>query len=729
VAVRLDPDQPLVLAAHADGRPVGEVVADAGLPTPEIMPGFWRALDPEEPLPSQLEPLSGPARTQATRLWMLTDADARPVASEGLTLEAPEPAPGGQLWPITGSGTITLNGQILPVATGADTEAQGHRFHLLGRHVPGWRCEDGQIPFLGKPEAWGAVGDDPLKHVTTGMVEQPVPRRLGGRLMTWRYHGEVVARSVFVAVPQETRIDLAEVAPGAVRLRAAGLGAGWHVRLWAAGATAAVASTAGSADMTLQLAGEVPASLQLRLSDPTSGAALTLVAPWPARRGMIVAPQGTRLERDRAVAVGGLGGWRGIVPPGLPGTLLLRSGGTGPEVGVPIAGDSRLAAVEPLARLMLALEGFDAETRLSLVVDGTESPRLMLRRYDNGATVDNGIFEGHGHAWRLHAVPLDQPGEPRSAEGVESGFDLADWLGDTAALWLVQARAISGSAARPAVWSATPRPFSTRDARIVGYAEDWRRRLDTPATSEWVERWRLIRAVHDVGDSGALDEVQSLGEEPAAAVALLFVVSEADLASALALEGEAPIWWPAVPVAAWIAAVAAMQTRDQGALTALGFDDKEALDMANENLARRAGAILALRPELRGHLGAAFASNEIVPIALSAYLPDGVLPLAIPNAVDHLSELMQEAVRRDPLPPQGTAALPEARLSRAASLPGHLRALLDAPLVAAEIATDDIHHPDMKTLIQLIALRQADPIWFDTALPVGVQLYVEEARA
>jgi hypothetical protein len=70
------------------------------------------------------------------------------------------------------------------------------------------------------------------------------------------------------------------------------------------------------------------------MSDPASGAVLVLVAPWPARRGMIVTPEGARLVREQAMAVGGLGGWRGVAPPGQSGTLLLRCGGAGLEVGV-----------------------------------------------------------------------------------------------------------------------------------------------------------------------------------------------------------------------------------------------------------------------------------------------------------------------------------------------------------------------------------------------------------
>lgn len=245
-----------MLAAYSDGRPVGDAVADAGLPPPAIAPSFWRALDPQEASPSRLEPLTGRARTSAVRLWLLTDADARPIVGDELTLGEPEPAPGGRLWPVTGSGTIILNGQSLIVVTGADSEAQAHRLHLLGRHLPGWRCDDGQIPFVGQPEAWGAEGDAPLRRLTTGVVLQAIPRRLGGQLAVWRREEVMVARSLFVALPQKARIEVAEVAAGMVRLRAAGFAVGWHLRLRAAEAAAATAvGVAGDAELTSQGAG------------------------------------------------------------------------------------------------------------------------------------------------------------------------------------------------------------------------------------------------------------------------------------------------------------------------------------------------------------------------------------------------------------------------------------------------------------------------------------------
>lgn len=725
-ALRLDLEQPLVLAAHADGRPVGEAVADTGL-SADTVPRVWRAIDQQEQSPSRLEPLAGRARTRSRWLWLLTDATTCPVAGDGVTMGAPQPAPGGQLWPVTGTGTIAAGKHTVDVTTDADSEGEIHRLYLFGRHLPGWRCEDGQLPFLGRPETWGAEGDGPLRILTKVVTVNAVSRRLGVFLATWLHDGVWVARSMFVSLPQEAHIEAAEVAPGRVRLRAVGLAARWHLHLRTAEVTATAAVDAsGEVELTLEVSGEAPASLQLRLSDPASGGSLVLVAPWPARRGMIVTPEGKRLTRDQALAVGSLGGWRGIAPPGQRGTLLLRCGGAGTEVGVEVTGDMRLAAAEPLARLMLALHGFDAETRMNLVVDGEESRRLLLRRYDNGAKFADGAFVAEGRGWRLLAVPLDPQGPARCVEDVEGHFDVAAWLCDTPALWLVQARSASGGAARPFVWSAIPPPFSTRDARIAAYVENWRRLLDNPTASEWGVRWQLIHDVHEGGDAGSLDQAQALGKVPAAAVSLLLQCREIDLASMLGLEGEAPIWWPTVPVDAWAAGVAVAQARSRQSLCAISLDADEAERLTNEQLARRAGAILALRPELQGHLGAAFASNGISPLALADSYPGGCLPLAVPDAANSLWKLMQLAARRETLLPEGTAELPAAKLSQADRLPEHLRALLDAPLVAAEIATGMIAEPDTATLIRLVALRQADPLWFDAALPPAIQLYLDE---
>jgi hypothetical protein len=100
----LDPSAPVVLSAHADGRLLGDVVLDPGLPAPEEAPGLWHPEDADDPAPERLVPLAGRGRTRAAHLFVLAPGDAPPRPGEGVTLGEPAPGPGGRLWPVAGRG-------------------------------------------------------------------------------------------------------------------------------------------------------------------------------------------------------------------------------------------------------------------------------------------------------------------------------------------------------------------------------------------------------------------------------------------------------------------------------------------------------------------------------------------------------------------------------------------------------------------------------------------------
>lgn len=723
-ALRLAPDRPLLAAAYADGRPAGETILDTGIPSPELAPSIWRACGSDVEVPSRIELLGGVARTRAPSLWLLLGPEVEPVAGPGTVIGEPEAAPGGRLWRASGHGTIAIGIHALEIATGAETEAASHRLHLFGRVLPGWRSEDGQLPLLGRPEIWGEEGDGKLRRLSTGVAIVPAPRRLGGRIAEWHDDAVVVARSSFLELPAGVELALAESGPGSLRLDAEGMEEGWHARLETAGAVAvAQVGRNGRVGLALTVPGNAPAWVRLRLSDPRRGTALELVAAWPARRGLVIGPDDTRLLREQTLAVGALAGWRGIVPAGQSGTLLLRVE-RGASLGIPVVGELRLAAAEPMARLMLGLGGPDAELPLHLVVGGDEGHRLTVKRYATAGGAA-GRFQAGGRSWRLHALALDPPGEVRSLQNVTAEVDFAQWLGATGTLWLVQARADTGEVARPVPWSGAARRHTTRDARIAAYAAAWRRLVADPCGSGWDVAWQLIRAAGDGGDAGALDQVQALGDEPAAAVALLFRVADAEVAGALALEGAAALWWPVTPLQAWRDGVTVELARRDAVLRAAGFDAAEAGAHTIEAVSRRAGTLLALRPELKGHLAAAFLGSGLIPLARGAHLDSGVAPLQVPNATAALRKLAQEVARRAPDLPDGSADFRAPRRSLAPGLPDQLRPLLDAPLVAAEIAAGKA--PAARaTLIRVIALRHADPHWFDAALPAAVQLHIED---
>jgi hypothetical protein len=370
---------------------------------------------------------------------------------------------------------------------------------------------------------------------------------------------------------------------------------------------------------------------------------------------------------------------------------------------------------------MLSLGSFDDEVRLRLIVEGHEGHKLTLRRYADDTRYLNGTFQGGAKPWHLHAVAIQSPGEARLLDDVRGDFPLESWLGGTEGPWLVQARADDGTVARPFAWSRFPPAELTREARIGRYAAEMGDLLANPADASWEGSWRLFRAARDGGDPGALDQVQALAKVPAFAVALLFRVAESEIAEALALEDATAIWWPTSPLSAWADAIGSEHRRRREALLSAGFDVAMSERMSEEAIQNRAGLLLALRPELQGHLGAGFARSGLAAVARGQYLPGGMTPLAVARPAERLDRLKQEVARRDPPVPEGTVGLRSPRNGRAAGMPDQLRALLDAPFVAAEIAARSAPS-DLATLLQLIALRTADPIWFDSALPAAIGL-------
>ena len=148
----------------------------------------------------------------------------------------------------------------------------------------------------------------------------------------------------------------------------------------------------------------------------------------------------------------------------------------------------------------------------------------------------------------------------------------SSWLGGTDGLWLVQARAVDGTVARPFAWSRVSPAIFDQGRPHRRYAAEMRGLLANPADAVWERSWRLFRAARDGGDAGALDQVQALAKVPAFAAALLFRIAESEIAEALALEDATAIWWPASPLSTWADAITAEHRRRREALLSAGFD-------------------------------------------------------------------------------------------------------------------------------------------------------------
>jgi hypothetical protein len=720
--LHLAPDEAVVLSAHADGRLLADMVLDAGLPPPDEAPLLWRATDPEAANPEALVPLTGGGRTRGNSVWLLVPDGAIPECEPGISVGSPVAGPGGKLWPLSGSGAINVCDEHLTIATGSETDEAEARLMAVGKLLPGWKPQAGITVFVGEPVLWGAHGEAPLRSLKERVLTTKPVRLLGGRLIEWHENGETLARLRIGVLPDGFRPTLRESGAGILSLDANGLEPGWHAALLSGANEARCSADAdGKAVLQLTVAGQLPGSVILRLSDPESGTTLALEALWPARSGLILDPNGERLENNRALAIGSLNGWRGILPPS-GGSVQMRIAGHGTAVGFQSAGKTHLAALEPLARQVLAFAGPDKRLHLRLIAGGRESSRLELGRYDWAAdTADNICNLGAGRV-NLSALTLRGPLQVFETEAAETIL-LSQWLGDKTGLYFVQGHSATRGIMRPFVWSTDPLPPSTRDDRIARYKNEWCRLLKTPDDPGWKHQWDLICAARKGGDAGALDQVQALGLVPAAAVVLMLRTPRAKLAEAVALEEAAPLSWPMLPCTAWRegvrVALAWQMMRHEG----IGFSSDEAANEAAKNLANQAGRILMLRPNLKVHLGQAYHAAGLSPLAVDAN--GAQIPLFIPKPRAELDNLAQQAARRFGALPNGVGHVKALHLHLGAGLTPELHPLLDAPLAVAEASASLRETPKLDEILQLFSLRQADPTWFDAAIPPALSLALE----
>lgn len=707
----LDPSVPVVLSAFTDGTKRADVILDAGLPVPADASTLWRPQDAQAVDPEILVPLSGRGRTLAGKVFLLAAPGELPVASEGLTIELPQPGPGGQIWPISGNGCVKIGNAECRVETGSDADDPTPRLVALGQYLSGFVGPSGALVHLGRPQILGTEGDAPLGSVQKSLSFRAAQGRLGGVIASWQIDGVTLARLSLIVLPQTLSLVATELGVGRLRLDCQGLDPGWHVAILGPDAEArAVVPPGGQVRLEL-VSKELPGVVTLRLSNPQAGTRLDLSALWPAREPILVEPGGRRLTTDRKLSLANLTGWRGLAPSGR-GAVQLRDPGKSARIGFPAGGEVRLAAHADVIGQALALSGPDGRINIRLV-EGTETPRLEIGRYD-WVSEEAGPFRHLGHGRTdLAAVLLDEPVR-REARTAEGRIDLNGWLGEVGGIWFIQGRSRYKGIMRPFVWSAQPMSHTSREVREAGYEAEWRTLLAHPEDARWEAAWALISAVRAAGDAGALDQVQALGRVPEAAVAMLFQTSRGERAAALLLETEAPLWWPLVPWRAWASGIKVANDRLNARLRDTGIEESEALGALQ--MSRVAGEIMALRPELASHLGRAMWEVGLDPIARDS--SDRTIPLARPSAL--LPKLAQEAARRFDWLPQGAGSLAPQRLQLPPAVNEANAPVMYAPFVAAEVAAGLRAAPSPTETLQFIALRAADPIWFDAALPAAL---------
>ena len=742
-SIPLLPNVPFVFSAFADGQAKGEAVIDAGIPHPIETPSFWRPAELSDGASAhRLTPLTGAAQTRGPCLWILAPESEEPEAGDGLNLDDVETAPGGFLWRLSGKGTLRVGTKRYKIQTGAEEDAPEARLFAFGETLRGWRLA-GNIPvYRGDIEVHGQLEAGHFTQIPESELRRVQGRELCSEIVEWMREDEALARLRFVHVPISASLTLHEVSAGRIALSADGFATGWRLRFHAGESETASELHDGATELTLDTPGTAPGLVRLRLSEPATGRALELQAAWPARSGMIVDPNGARLERNQPISVNALQGWRALTPDGMSGDLQLQFTGSR-AVSLPIGGEVSIASHLPSIQAMLAQGDPDSQVNLSLVVSGREGPRLEIRRYHDNAVVEDGLLRtGLARdapqtsetvlASRLNearraiicAVNLSDSARIGPIE-TSASVDLASHLEQSRGSWLVQST-LEGRVQRAVVWNPQPHAKLTRQERIDVYTQHWRELSTAPQDPDWDRMWQLISAVGEDGDIGVLDQVQALAMVPAAAIALGLRVPRDELSEVLALETVAPIFWPTLKVTDFATAVQVEHSRLLQELSQ-HFEDDEATEVADHALAQRIRDLLHLRPDLTGHFCAALLVTGILERLLER--PEilqhlsSVLVLLRESPETRLAEAAQEAVKRFDRLPQGVDGLHLAE--RPEGFPRfnpYAQSMIDAPLVAAEMATERRSVPDMEERLVLINLRLIDPLYFDAALPAAIAL-------
>ena len=717
----LDPSQAIIASAYVDGVGQGDVTLDPGLPAPDESASLWRASRSCEEHPNELIPISGRGKTKEQSIWIFHSGAEIPEVENGVVLGAPTNAPGGVLQSASGSGSVNLGSQMFRIATGQDAEAEHISMIAIGKTLSPWTVSTGQA-FLGHPIVMGAEGNVPMRDLGNALYRIPVSHRLGAEIFEWREDGVAIARIRAIVFPVQLSIRMQEKGAGVLSVAVSGVPQSWHVALRAGNISDEQAvSQAGEAELSISVSEADVGVVQLRFSEPASGKSIELSAPWPSERAEIVMPSGNRLVKDHDVSVHNLDGWRAIFPM-RGGTIRLRLGDGGSAVSFAASDSTRLNIHADMARQLLSLAGPDARINMR-AVSNEQTARLSLRTYDWTSEVAGPFLHlGHGGC-SLHAVNLENPTEVAHLDAV-SRVDLAGWLGEEDGLWFIQGKSDQFGVMRPRVWAPRPRPFSKREDRIGTYEMAWQRALSDPDDPLWDEFWTLVSNVRLGGDASSLDQVTALGDCPEAAVALLFRKPKSEIAEVLELEAEAPFWWPAIPMKAWKTGIQHAKQHFSFIMREhRAFSESQIKELIGQTISRQAGQILLLRPELKAHIGVALAEVEMMPIAFNEV--DAPIPLAVPNPMKKLQAAAQEAARRFDTLPSGTSSIQASHRLIAPELSEHVRPLLDAPVKVAEAVCGLEPKPSLNEFLQLFALRAADPVWFDEALPAAIVMTME----
>ena len=637
-------DVAATVSAWADGKPVG---------TGEILPAlpdgmsFWGPrlgknpeTEEQKELLDHLEYIGERGQTSRSRIWLVAPVGTLPVVREGVSLLAgpefleTEDGNSVHLWCFSGNGYIDIGTQHMRIQTSAtDFVTEVQRLFPAGRRLAGWVCSSTGAPiWLGHPHIWLQQGNKSAIPIVCGSGEGKEiqfkcssGRKNFNIIVAAQLQHEVIARITLHRLPSGFSIKAQETAPGVVECEVSGLHNGpdqkWSVAFADSKNNILLPFEKGIARGEIVTQGENPADLHLIIAEQHSGQSIELTRPWPSRHPFLVDDE-KRLTQEQQIFISQLSEFRAIGPD--DAELLLDVRGQSQSGTVPLCSPAPLSAQAAFLRQLMAQDtrAADGELALYLLAKGVTSPTLRVKRYARQCTewsrlgiMDPMFLPSHETA-EIIAVEVsgrlkNNTYHRETIPKEDNTFTLGARFSCNGE-WMVYVT-IDGEPYRPFFWSVPAMragsSIQTRKARIEGYIEQWKERLESGVLRDWYGRWRVIREAAEAGDAGALDEAQAIAHVPAAALCLLLLVEEErQINDVIALNEAVPLFWPCVSIKEFsLALVAAYRMRfeHERAQNTLDPDNQEDIVLAKKETVRLIGnrlcKIVERMPALRMH--------------------------------------------------------------------------------------------------------------------------------
>lgn len=458
---------------------------------------------------------------------------------------------------------------------------------------------------------------------------------------------------------------------------------------------------------------------------------------------------GEILEKDKTITIESLPRWKFVasgtnrsLPDKLDMNILPKDPSiVSPSIAFDVPATMPLSGFRTIFESLLALESADAELRLRAICGVEQSPRLVVRRYLQEASVEedklfvrnDGSLKEIAGDLVISAIDLDAPKLQKELTASENS-NLSSRLGP--GRWFLAPKIgnvplrppppiftpVDGTRIENTGLKASPGMVSAykhfrREERIRAFSA----LLENPRESDLQVLETTIDWLLNQGVSAAfLDSIHALTSRPQSAVLLLLRCRSDCLFDRLSLEFHGSPRWDFISPESWGAAFKSHIAYVREELAAIAALADDAVGHARKTLRKRLREILSLRPDLTGHVALGLLDAEICGYGEIAEWLES-LPPSFGQPEKFMENFANEAVKRHVA---SGLVLPELLAKSSPRLFSevneNLRGLIEAPLFVAEIAFGQRSPPTFKQRVQLLQARYLDSGIFEEALPAAM---------